>query len=163
MQVVRRIDASGIIATVAGNGDPGFSGDGGAATEASLDQPTGLAFDLQGNLLIADSSNHAVRRVNLADGSISTVAGNGTEGYSGDEEAATAALLSFPSALAVDGSGNILVVDAGNNKLRRINPQGVISSLATAAAGQGIVFDPASKSVYFASTGGYSVRQLQCP
>lgn len=107
-QVVRKVDASGIITTVAGNGDPGFSGDGGAATDASLDQPTGLAFDRQGNLLIADSSNHAVRLVNLADGSISTVAGNGTEGYSGDGQAATAALLSFPSALAVDGSGNIL-------------------------------------------------------
>lgn len=161
--MVRKVDASGIITTVAGNGDPDFSGDGGAATEASLDQPTGLAFDRQGNLLIADSSNHAVRRVNLADGSISTVAGNGTEGYSGDGQAATAALLSFPSALAVDGSGNILVVDAGNSKLRRIDAQGVISSLATAAAGQGIVLDPATGHTYVASTEGYSVRQLKCP
>jgi DNA-binding beta-propeller fold protein YncE len=163
VQVVRKVDAAGVITTVAGNGDPGFSGDGGAATEASLDQPTGLAFDSEGNLLIADSSNHAVRRVDLADGTISTLAGNGTEGYGGVGEAAAAALLSFPSALAVDGSGNILVVDAGNNKLRRIDPQGVISSLATAPAGQGIAFDPATGSVYLASTGGYSVRELQCP
>jgi trimeric autotransporter adhesin len=118
---IRRVSAvSGIITTIAGNGTIGFSGDGTAATSASLFNPLGVAVDAGGNVLFADEANHRIRRVSAATDVITTVAGNGLSGISGDGSAATSASLSSPSGVAVDG-GNIIVVEAGTGRIRRIS------------------------------------------
>lgn len=118
---VRRVDhRTGIITTVAGNGTQGFSGDGGPATEAELNGPTGLALDLLGNLYIADESNSRVRRVDHRTGIITTIAGTGVSGFNGDGPAATAELNSA-LALAVH-QNKLYLSDIGNQRVRRIEP-----------------------------------------
>src|SRR5256885_17079987 len=97
------------ITTVAGNGSAGFSGDNGDPTAAQLNSPTGIALDSSGKLYIADSANHRIRVI--SGGSITTVAGNGTAGYSGDKAAATSANLYTPSGVALDSSGNLYIAD----------------------------------------------------
>jgi sugar lactone lactonase YvrE len=110
----------GIINTVAGNGTAGHSGDGGKATSAELDLPEGIAVDAAGNIYIADTYNNRIRKVTASTGDISTVAGNGTEGYSGDGGAATSAELNQPTAVAVDSGGDIYIADLGNNRVREV-------------------------------------------
>jgi len=127
-QRVRRVDTSGNVSTVAGNGTAGFSGDGGLAINAELSVPTGLAVDNLGNLYIADTSNYRVRKVNTA-GIISTVAGNGVVGFSGDGGPAVSAELNFPTGLVAKG-GNLYIADAGNNRIRKVNSSGKISTVA---------------------------------
>ncbi|MFQ5671659.1 MAG: SMP-30/gluconolactonase/LRE family protein [Nitrospinales bacterium] len=126
---VRKIDKNGIIATVAGNGKAGFSGDGGSAVEASLNFPAGLAFDKQGNLFIADRNNHRVRKVDPS-GIITTIAGNGIADYAGDEEPATQASLNLPSDVACDGDGNIYISDRSNHRIRKVDSRGIITTFA---------------------------------
>ena len=130
--VVRKVTAStGGIGTIAGNGTAGYSGDGGAAIAAQLYAPIGLALDSAGNLYIADTSNNVVREVNALTGIITTFAGNGIAGYSGDSASATSAELNTPTGVAVDSSGNVYVSDAQNNAIRKISqPNGVISTVA---------------------------------
>jgi uncharacterized protein (TIGR03437 family) len=123
----------GIVTTVAGNGNCCFSGDGGPALSASLGLPSAVAVDASGNLFIADLS-HRVRRVS-ASGIISAVAGNGTQGFSGDGGPATAASLNTPGGIAVDGSGNLFIADTGNNRIRKVSAGGVISTVAGRAGG----------------------------
>ncbi|TMI03402.1 MAG: hypothetical protein E6H43_04475, partial [Betaproteobacteria bacterium] len=107
---IRKIAAAtGIITTVAGNGVFGFAGDGGAATNANLSVPTGVAVDASGNLYIADNSNHRIRKVTAATGIITTVAGNGSPSFAGDGGAATSASLNSPSGVALDASGNLYI------------------------------------------------------
>jgi Bacterial Ig-like domain (group 3)/NHL repeat len=125
--VIRKVDATGAITTLAGSGMQGFAGDGGAATAALLDTPTAIAVDAGNNLYIADSHNERVRMVN-AQGVISTVAGNGTQGYSGDGSAATSASLFLPEALAVDVTGNLYIADTGNYRIRKIS-NGIITTV----------------------------------
>ena len=108
------------IVTIAGNGDAGFSGDGGAATEASLHSPTGLFIDDTSHLFIADTGNHRIRMVDLATGRIETVAGIGEAGFSGDGGPATAAMLQSPWGVIVDNEGNLFVTDSGNHRVRVI-------------------------------------------
>lgn len=121
---IRRVDATtGIITTVAGNGSQGFSGDGGPATDAELFDPTCVAVDKVGNLYIADYYNARVRRVDAATGIITTVAGTGNVGYSGDGEPATSADLDGPLSVAVDGAGNLYIADYGNERIRVVNMQ----------------------------------------
>jgi NHL repeat-containing protein len=115
------------ISTIAGTDTPGFSGDGGPATAARLGVPTGVAVDRQGNVYIADRENHRVRRV--SGGTFTTIAGTGTQGFSGDGGTATAAQLSFPSGVAVDGQGNVYIADAGNDRVRRVSG-GTITTFA---------------------------------
>ncbi len=126
---IRKVNASGTITTVAGDGAQGFSGDGGPATNARLYFPSGVAVDTSGNLFIADTSNHRVRKVN-ASGTITTVAGNGTSGFSGDGGPATNARLYFPSGVAVDTSGNLFIADANNYRIRKVNASGTITTVA---------------------------------
>ncbi len=118
-----------IITTIAGNGTPGYSGDGGPATAAELDKPICVAIDAGGNIYFSDYGNHRIRKVTPA-GTISTIAGNGTSGYSGDGGAATAAKLSYPYGVAVDGSGNVYLADYSNNRIRKVTPSGTISTIA---------------------------------
>jgi hypothetical protein len=116
---IRKVDAAGIITTVAGNGTSGYAGDGGPATEASLSNPANLTVDSSGNILFADTYTNRIRKVDI-NGIISTIAGSGSPGYSGDGGPATNASLAFPSAVAADPSGNILIADWFNNRVRKV-------------------------------------------
>ena len=126
---IRRVSPAGTISTVAGNGKRGFSGDGGDAQSASLRFPRGVALDTQGNLYIADEQNHRIRRVTPA-GTISTVAGNGKGGFSGDGGDSASALLWSPFDLALDTQGNLYIADEQNHRIRRVTPAGTISTVA---------------------------------
>ncbi len=130
--VIREVNhANGVITTVAGNGNSGYSGNGGPATSAELNDPTGVAVDSAGDLFIADSGNNVIREVNHVTGVITTVAGNGSSGYSGNGEAATGAELNDPVGVAVDAAGNIFIADSGNNVIREVNAStGIISAIA---------------------------------
>ncbi len=112
-------DAPGIITTIAGNGRPGFSGDGGPAIQATLNNPYGLAVNAAGALYIADMFNERVRRVGQ-NGLIATVAGKGTFGSEGDEGIAAQASLNSPTGVAVDAQGNLYIADRINNRIRRV-------------------------------------------
>ena len=129
---IRRVDATtGIITTVAGNGSAGLSGDGGLATAAQLNAPSGVAFDAAQNLFIADRFNSRIRRVDAATGTITTVAGDGTFGFGGDGGPATAAQLNYPYSVGVDAAGNVLIPDTTNERLRRIDARtGIITTIA---------------------------------
>lgn len=129
--VIRKVDLAGIITTVAGTGEQGFSGDSGPATSAQLDSPAGVAVDAAGTIYIADTHNQRIRKVDLA-GIITTVAGTGTAGFSGDNGPAASATLSNPSALAVDSSGNIYIADTDNHRIRKIT-----GTTITTVAGNG--------------------------
>jgi alpha-tubulin suppressor-like RCC1 family protein len=126
---VRRVDTFGVITTVAGNGIQAYNGDGIQAWLASLQNPGGLVVDTLGNLYIADSGNHRIRKVDPA-GIITTVAGNGTSGYNGDGFPAVFATLNNPTGLAIDGIGNLYIVDRDNNRIRKIDTAGNISTVA---------------------------------
>lgn len=127
--VVRKVDIAGIITTVAGNGTSGFGGDGGPATAAQLAQPTDVAVDALGNLYIADQANSRIRKVDAL-GNISTVAGTILPGYTADGIAATLSSLSFPTGVAVDGSGNLYIADQSNNRVRMVDAMGIITTIA---------------------------------
>jgi len=134
-QRVRMVSAaSGVMTTVAGAGIAGYSGDGGPAVSARLDLPTAIALDASGNLYVADTANHRIRRIAVATGIITTIAGNGIEGYSGDDGPATAASLDSPSGLAVDAAGNLYIADTHNQRIRKI---AAASGLITTVAGSG--------------------------
>ena len=151
---IRMVRPDGTIATVAGTGDPGYAGDGGAATSALLDTPEGLAFDHEGNLYIADTANDRVRVLNVA-GVIATVAGNGQDGDGGDRSRATLASLhlaagpvySAGEALAVDDAGDLFIADALNNRIRMVNVNGTIDTVAgTGRMGESEGGTPAKKA-----------------
>lgn len=133
---VRKINGvTGIITTIAGTGSGGFSGDGGPATNASIDGPLHVHLDTSGNILIADQYNHRVRKVNAVTGIISTIAGNGTAGFSGDGGLAVNAKLNQPTGLFVDKQNNIYVAEYGNGTVRRID---AVTGIITTVAGTGV-------------------------
>ena len=119
---------NGIITTVAGNGSGGYSGDGGAATNASLYYPEGAAFDAAGNLFVADFFNNRIRKI-TTNGIITTVAGNGSPGYSGDGVPATNATVR-PAGVALDANGNLFIADWNNNRIRKVDTNGIITTIA---------------------------------
>lgn len=143
-----RLVKDGIVTTVAGTGEPGHSGDGGRGTDAALYWPSALELDDAGNLYIADTFNHAVRKL-ATDGTITTVAGIGSEGAAGDGGPGTAAQLNQPYGLAVADDGALYIADRGNFKLRRLDPDGVIDTIAgtgqEGASGNG---GPASRAQF---------------
>jgi DNA-binding beta-propeller fold protein YncE len=126
---VRKVSPEGTISTVAGTGKAGFSGDGGPATQARLNDPHGLAVDRAGNLFISDLNNQRVRKVS-PEGMITTVAGNGQLGFSGDGGPAIAARLNWPGGLAVDLAGNLFLADHYNHRIRKVSPDGLITTVA---------------------------------
>lgn len=126
--VVRKVDPNGVITTYAGTGVSGYSGDGGLAIYAQLNSPTGVALDSLGNLYIAESS-HRIRKV-ATNGIITTVAGNGVAGYSGEGGLATNAQINSPVSVSVDSQGNLFIVDAGNHRIRKVDDSGIITTVA---------------------------------
>src|SRR5205823_3100122 len=133
--VVRKVDyTTGAITTVAGDGAYGSRGDGGAATAAELSLPMGVAVDMAGNLFIADHGNRVIRQVDRVTGVITTVAGNGTSGYTGDGGPATAAELKDAAGIAVDTSGDLFLVDTGNDAIREVSMSAAL--VATVAKAQ---------------------------
>jgi uncharacterized protein (TIGR03437 family) len=172
---IRRFSVGGVITTVAGNGTGGFAGDGGLAINASLNQPEDVWIDAAGNLYIADSSNHRVRRVSPS-GIISTIAGIGSFGYNGDGIAATSAQLNRPTGVVVDASGNVFIADSSNHRIRRVSTGGIITTIAgngvQAYSGEGVqgsnaalrfpigLTIDASGNLFFADAGNHVVRRV---
>jgi sugar lactone lactonase YvrE len=172
---VRKVDAAGTITTVAGNGVTGYSGDGGPATGAQINQATAIAVDAAGDLYIADTGNQRIRKVS-ANGTITTVAGNGTAGYSGDGGPAAVASLNSPGGVAIDAGGNLYIADMSNNRIRVVNQRGIIGTVAgngvagfagdggaaTSAAlnaPNGVTFDR-SGILYIADRGNQRIRSV---
>jgi sugar lactone lactonase YvrE len=137
-QEIRRVDTTGVLTTVAGTGVQGFGGDGGAAVAALLDSPSGVAFDAAGNLYIADAHNQRIRKITAVTGVITTIAGTGEAGFAGDGGAATAAELCLPTAVAVDGAGDVFVSDTGNHRVREIVATGAQAGTIVTVAGSGV-------------------------
>ena len=128
---IRKIDTFNIISTIAGNGSSGFSGDGGAATLATLYNPQDIAIDTFGNLLIADYGNNRIRKVDFSTGIINTVAGDGTGGYSGDGGLATSASINGPMGVSIDLQNNIFIAEFHSQRIRKVDcTDGNISSVA---------------------------------
>ena len=167
--------SDGIATSAAGNGLESYAGDNGPATRAQLNTPAGMAFDTSGNLYVADSANHRVRRISPA-GIITTVAGNGTPGYSGDFGPATSAQLKQPMAVAVDSHNNLYIADSGNNRIRVVTPDGTMlteagngnaafagdegqATSASLHAPRGVAVD-SSFNVYIADTLSLRIRYI---
>ncbi len=128
--VVRKVSAAGIITTFAGTGSFGYSGDGGAATDAELNGMWGLETDAVGNVYISDVDNNVIRKVDHSTHVITTYAGNGSSGFSGDGSMATAAKLNQPTSISMDDNGNLYILDHQNNRVRKVSSSGVISTYA---------------------------------
>jgi len=174
---IRKVSGgTGLITTIAGNGGSGFSGDNGLAINATFGAPRGVATDAAGNVWIADTDNNRVRKIDTG-GVIRTVAGNGNLGYSGDGVSATATSLYFPYAVDIDAVGNLYIADRFNNRIRKVTPQGIISTIAgngTAAstgndgpASQASVASPtdvlvaSDGSIYIVETSTHQVRKIR--
>ncbi len=172
--VIRKVDLDGNITTVAGNGIAGFAGDGGPANVAELNDPRGLAADQAGNVYISDTGNQRVRELRT-DGTITTVAGNGSAGFSGDGGAATSARINYARGLAVDGLGSVYIADTANDRVRKFTVGGSMNTFAgngTAgfsgdgpAAGvrlnlpRGLAFDSAGH-LFISDSGNNRVREV---
>lgn len=135
---IRKIDASGIIRTVAGSGNSGFAGDNSLAINALLNYPRGISFDHDGNVYFADSNNHRIRKVDL-NNKISTLAGNGSAGFAGDGNTALSVLFNNPSDILIDNSGNLFVADYANQRVRRIDAHLPQLTVAKSGTGNGVV------------------------
>lgn len=178
---IRKITPSGIISTIAGNGTIGSSGDGGPATDASLSYPIGVGIDPAGNVVFSDANNSRIRKISSS-GVISTIAGNGTFGFSGDGGQATSASLNNPYDFAFDAIGNLFIADSLNHRIRKVSSGGIISTIAGNSTTPGnhsgsfsgdgglainaglwnpidIVFDTAG-NLYFSDSGNHRLRKI---
>ena len=151
---IRKV-SNGVITTVAGYGT-GFGGDGGAATLAQLSRPEGVAVDDAGNVFIADRANNRIRKVSV-NGVITTVAGNGAQGFGGDNGPATSAQLDYPTGVAVDSLGNLYIADANNGRIRKVS-NGLISTLAFYGSVYGVTAGRSIGDLFI--TGTSSVRRI---
>jgi sugar lactone lactonase YvrE len=175
---IRKVDTNGIITTIAGNGQQGYSGDGGLAINAQLSNPYGAVLDGSGNIYIADLSNSRIRKVDTY-GIITTVAGTGVDGYSGDGGAATSGQINKPRSITIDKSGNIYIADVDNNRIRKIDTNGIITTVvgngqsgysgdgdiatnASLSTHTGIAFDAAG-NLYIADTKNQRIRKVAFP
>jgi uncharacterized protein (TIGR03437 family) len=148
---VRKV-SGGVISTIAGSGTVGFSGDGGSGTSAQLSSPTSLAVDSSGNVYIADFGNNAIRELSSA-GTISTVAGNGRQGYSGDGGAGTQAQLNGPQGVGVDSAGNVYIADTLNNRVRKLSGGNIQTVAGIGIPGNAGDGGPAASAQLAAPTG----------
>jgi RHS repeat-associated protein len=172
---IRRVDPDGIIATIAGTGTAGYSGDGGPATSAAINAPNGLTATSDGSVYFADAGNQRIRRIG-PDGMISTIAGTGVAGYSGDGGPAKDAKLYIPLFLASGPDGSLYIADSRNNRIRRIGPDGIITTIAGTGASsssgdggpatsaglnypQGLAVDPEG-GLIIAETGSNRIRRI---
>ena len=153
---IRKINPGGIITTIAGNNIPGYSGDGGPATMAQIEVGEYLATDTAGNLYMSDNMHNVVRKVD-AFGIISTFAGNGTSGYSGDNEPATNAQLNYPAGIATDNAGNVFIVDGLNNAIRKVSPTGIISTIAGNSIGANTGDGGPASAACLGTSGGIAI------
>ena len=176
-QRIRKVDSTGTITTIAGTGEFGFSGDGGPAVEAELRRPYGVAVDSAGNVYIADVSNQRIRKVDST-GTITTIAGTGEFGFSGDGGPAVEAELRRPYGVAVDSAGNLYIADTGNRRIRKIDSTGTITTIAgtgeccfvsTDDGGPAVeawLYDPrgvavdSAGNVYIADSGNRHIRKV---
>ncbi len=127
---IRKVSPSGVITTIAGTGTAGYSGDGGAATAAKLYRPTDVKITASGVIYLTDYFNHCIRKITAA-GIITTVAGNGSSGFSGDGGQATAARLYYPQSIVLDAAGNLIIADEANDRVRKVNSTtGIITTIA---------------------------------
>jgi hypothetical protein len=175
---IRKITvSSGVITTIAGTGTDGYAGDGGPATSAQLNRPSGVAVDTAGNIYIADYGNSRIRKVDAITGVITTIAGTGTSGYAGDGGPATSAQLNDPRGVAVDTAGKIYIADTSNNRIRKVTGSpGVITTIAgTGTSGyagdggpattarlnypSGVAVDTAF-NIYIADSDNYRIRKV---
>jgi uncharacterized protein (TIGR03437 family) len=151
--VIRKVTPDGIINTIAGTGNPGYSGDGGSALSADLNDPSGLFLDSAGDLFFADTGNNVIREI-TADGRIITVAGNGSADFSGDGKPAIQAALNQPISVFVGPAGEIYIADNANNRVRRVNRRGIIETTAgTGVPAYGGDGGPATKAPLFGPSG----------
>ena len=174
---IRRVDVStGIITTVAGNGEHGYSGDGGPATKAMLASPIAVTVSDTSDLYIADHRNSRIRKVDASTGIITTVAGTGEQGFHGDGGPATQAAIALPRDVALDADGSLYVADGGNNRIRKVDPDGTIMTIAGTGraefSGDGGPAHKASLSMpysialdrdgnlYVVDTGNYRIRRI---
>ena len=174
---IRKVTRAGVISTIAGNGQIGSSGDGGLAVNAPLNSPNGVAVDNSGNLYIADTNNNRIRKVNSS-GIISTIAGSGIQGFDGDGSA-NPALQQFdiPVGIFLDAAGNLLIADAGNHRIRKLNlTSGVLTTIAGKGYGSGTpdgttaidsflryptsVVADATGNIYISNTSGHNVKKI---
>ena len=169
---IRKVDSTGTITTIAGTG---FGGDGGPANQASISSPGGVAVDGGGNLYIADSTNHRIRKVDST-GTITTIVGTGGGGDSGDGGPAGQAKLYYPRGVAVDSGGNLYIADAGNNRIRKVDSTGTITTIAGTGdggfdgdegpanqawlSGPGGVAVDGGGNLYIADTGNNRIRKV---
>ena len=143
---IRKVDPSGVTTTIAGSREHGFGGDGSPATQAQLYYPSGVALDGAGNLYIADTANHRIRKMDSS-GVITTIAGTGERGFGGDGGPATQARLNRPSGVTVDGAGNVYIADTWNHRIRKMDSSGVITTIAgTGERGFGGDYGPATQA-----------------
>jgi hypothetical protein len=175
---IRKVNSKGIINTIAGDGTGGYFGDGGSATSAEINGPEGVAVDASGNVYIGDAENQRIRKISTT-GIITTIAGNGTKGYSGDGGLAANAELYYPDGIAVDDSGSIYIADSYNNRIRKINSTGIISTVigdgTKGYSGDGgpatvaelnqtsDVFVDASSNIYIADYANNRIRKVYAP
>ena len=132
---IRKVDGNGIVTTYAGTGAQGFSGDGGPATQAVMNNPTADAVDASGNLYVSDQFNHRIRMIDAKSGTITTVAGNGNGAFGGDGGPATSASLYYPGEIVLDPTGALFIVDGGNNRIRKVSGGTITTVAGTGTAG----------------------------
>ncbi len=172
---IRKIDHSGVITTVVGTGAAGYSGDGGPATAATFYFPSALVFDDTGNMYISDCGNNCIRKVSVS-GTVGTFAGTGTAGFSGDGGQATAAMLSSPWGMAIDGAGNLLIADKINYRIRKVSTTGIINTVSGGStsgysgdggpASNARIYEPTAMivdstgNIYFSDNGNFRIRKI---